>query len=58
LYNCASLLAPQDFAGVLIDLSDLPMPALKAVAEGYEKQEKIKELLGAVTAGHSKKSVL
>jgi hypothetical protein len=61
LYNCAALLAPQDFAGVLIDLSDLsalPMPALKTVAEKFEDQEKIKELLGAVTAGHSKKSVL
>jgi hypothetical protein len=61
LYNCASLLSPQDFAGAIIDLSDLsalPMPALKAVVDGYENQEKTKELLGAVTAGHSKKSVL
>jgi hypothetical protein len=61
LYNCASLLAPQDLAGALIDLSDLsdlPMPELKAIVKGYENQEKTKELLGAVTAGHSKKSVL
>ncbi len=58
LYNCAPLCAPQDFANVLIDLSALPMPAAKGVAENYADREKLKKILPLFTAGHSRESVL
>lgn len=58
LYNCASLLALQDFSGVLIDLSALPMPEAKRLSAVMGEEGKMKEILQPVTAGHSKKSVL
>ena len=58
LFNCAALLAPQNFANTLIDLSTLPSALAKGVAENYKNQEKLKEFLPVATAGHSKKSVL
>ncbi len=58
LFNCAALVAPQDFANVLIDLSTLPMPVAKGVVENYGNTQKLKEILPVCTAGHSKSSVL
>lgn len=58
LYNCASLLALQDFSGVLVDLSALPMPEAKRLSAVMGEEGKMKEILQPVTAGHSKKSVL
>ncbi len=58
LFNCAALVAPQDFTHTLIDLSTLPMPVAKGVAVNYGNTQKLKEILPVCTAGHSKNSVL
>ncbi len=56
LYNCADLVACQNFAGRLVDLSAVTRK--KEVLENVDAQEQLKKIFNRYTFGHSDKTVL
>ena len=58
LYNCANLVAPQNFAGRLVDVCVLDSDTAAGVCANISDREKLKSLLPASTSGHSGMSMI
>lgn len=58
LYNCAHLVAPQNFAGWLVDACVLDSDTAAGVCADVSDKEKLKRLLPAATSGHSGMSMI